>query len=139
MAYLNTETKEYPVSERELRLRYPDIAFPAVLVDPPAPWVNVFHSPSPEHDPLTHVAQEIAPTLTKKGHHEQRWKVTALPAEKAAANKKAIARTSALSQIAALESTITVRRLREALQGPKGKEWLKKTDDQISVLRKQLK
>lgn len=42
-----------------------------------------------------------------------------------------------LAQIAALEATITNRRIRDAVRGP-GKAWLDSIDDQIAALRAQL-
>jgi len=72
MAYLNTETKEYPVSEKELRLRYPNVAFPKVLTDVPAPWVNVFPTPKPVITNLQKALQ-IGTEIDKLGNHVQVW------------------------------------------------------------------
>jgi len=54
---------------------------------------------------------------------------------KAAAEKP---RLEILSQISALEATVTPRRIREAVRGS-GKAWLDGVDDQIAALRAQLK
>ena len=75
MAYLNTETKEYPVSEKELRLRFPNIAFPRLLTGIPAPWVNVFPTPKPEVTNLQQALQ-IGTEVDKLGNHVQVWVIS---------------------------------------------------------------
>lgn len=47
-------------------------------------------------------------------------------------------RSSIKSQIAGLESTMSLRRIREAVRGPSGKAWLDNLDDKIAALRAQL-
>jgi hypothetical protein len=54
------------------------------------------------------------------------------------ADLAAKARSTALSQITALEATVTQRRLREAVTTDAGKTWLAGVDAQISALRGQI-
>lgn len=75
--YIHVPTGEYPISEQQIRERFPNTSFPAVFV-PPEEFKVVFLAPIPPHDPLTHVARETAPELTVKGHYEQRFVVEPL-------------------------------------------------------------
>lgn len=86
MNYLNTETGQYPISEREIRALHANVSFPEPFAAP-EPFAPVFAAPAPEHDPITQGAREIAPALTDKGHYEQRWEVYPLDAETVAANR----------------------------------------------------
>lgn len=86
MNYLNTETGQYPISEREIRALHANVSFPEPFAAP-EPFAPVFAAPAPEHDPITQGVREIAPSLTGKGHYEQRWEVYPLDAETVAANR----------------------------------------------------
>lgn len=83
-------------------------------------------------DALTQSISEVDPALID-GEWAQQWAVLPLSeGEQAAAHKASI-----MYQIAALESQITNRRIREAIRG-QGKVWLDGIDDQITALRAHL-
>lgn len=88
MNYIDTASGQYPVTEREIKLAYPNVSFSQPFVAP-EPYAPVFETPRPDHDALTQMVREIAPVLTAKGHYEQRWEVVALDAETVAANREA--------------------------------------------------
>lgn len=58
--YINTETLEYPVTERQIRDQFPDVSFPAVF-SPPAPYQPVLEGPTPTYDPMTEYYVEVQP------------------------------------------------------------------------------
>lgn len=72
--YINTQTNQYPVTERDIPEAHPDVMFPTPFV-PPEGYALVFAAPQPAFDPVLQVAREIAPVLTDKGHYEQAWEV----------------------------------------------------------------
>jgi hypothetical protein len=81
--YLNTETLEYPVTEREIRSRYALTSFPVPFVAP-EPYVWVFPTPKPEFNPLVHLAKVGTPALQANGNWEQQWVLESLAPEVAA-------------------------------------------------------
>lgn len=87
MPYINTETKQYPVSEQDIRNSLPNTSF-AVPFNPDG-YAYVFPTPQPTFDALSQYVTELAPVLTSKGTYEQTWKVESLPAATIAANKSA--------------------------------------------------
>lgn len=89
MAYLNTTTNAYPVSEAEIRTEFPQISFGTPFVAP-APYVWVFPTPRPDHDSLTQTVREIDPALNGLGQYAQRWEVLNLSGEQIAANLLAL-------------------------------------------------
>ena len=74
MAYINTQTNQYPVGEREIRNAYPNVAF-ATPFQPPVQYKVVFPAPRPDYNPIVEAVREVAPELTSKGVWEQRWQV----------------------------------------------------------------
>lgn len=64
---------EYPLTEYEIRSRYPNILFPAVF-SPPEGWIGV-ESVIPEYDPSTQTATELTPELIE-GVWKQVWSIT---------------------------------------------------------------
>ena len=80
MSYINTETLQYPVSEREIRALFPNTSFPAIFA-PPEGYALVFDAPQPEFDATEFIAVQDTPILTEKGHYEQQWRLEALPPE----------------------------------------------------------
>lgn len=90
MDYINTETQEYPVTERAIRLLNPNVSFPTPFVAP-EPYQLVFGTPAPTIDSVAQAARETAPVKTAKGHWEQQWEVVDLDAEVVAANQAAVA------------------------------------------------
>ena len=130
------DTHEYPVSEQDFINRHPDISFTTAIPYDDFGYAVVFPTPQPETD-WYHLAREIAPVQTDKGHWEQQWEVvevTRTPEEIAAKQHADI-----LAQIIALESQQTPRMLREAaLDINGGKELLAGINAQIEALRAQL-
>lgn len=74
MYYLNTETGQYPITERGIRLLHPNVSFPSPF-RAPSPFVLVFPSPTPAYDPISQHVAETTPVLTEKGHYEQQWAI----------------------------------------------------------------
>jgi hypothetical protein len=74
MAYIKIKTKEYPISEQDIRNLFPNTSFPTIF-EAPEEYANVFPSPQPQFDINTQVVVEDAPTLSKKKIWEQVWKV----------------------------------------------------------------
>ena len=72
MNYINTETNQYPINEREIKEMFPQVTFPSPFT-PPEQFQVVFASPVPEHNVVIQTAREGKPVLTAKGHYEQTW------------------------------------------------------------------
>lgn len=85
MNYINTQTKAYPVSERDIRAANLNTSYPEPFAAP-APFAPVFAVPQPEHDPLRQSVREGVPVKSAKGQWEQVWQVESLPAEAVAQN-----------------------------------------------------
>lgn len=87
--YINTQTGEYPVTQKQIMQAYPDTSFPTPFV-PPAEYQVVLQSPQPSYDPITQGVREIAPTLTD-GQYYQTFEVYDLTPEQIQYNKDQIA------------------------------------------------
>lgn len=74
MAYLNTQSLQYHLTEMDIRRAHPNTSFPEVFV-PPANYVWVFPVPMPSHDPVTSVVTMGAPELTYLGSYQETWLV----------------------------------------------------------------
>lgn len=85
MPYINTQTNQYPVSEQEIRNEYPNTSF-CIPFNPPADYVWVFPSPTPDYDPITQMVREIAPELIADKYY-QKFEVIDLSAEQIATNQ----------------------------------------------------
>ena len=72
--YINLETLEYPVSERDIRAQNPNTSYPASFPVPEG-YAYVFPSPVPPFNQYLQYAKETTPELTDLGHYEQRWEV----------------------------------------------------------------
>lgn len=84
MNYIDTRSGDYPLSERDIRARHPEVSFP-VLFEPPAGYAPVEPAEAPPHDALTHRAVEEPPQY-EGGRWRQRWRIEPLaPAEAQAA------------------------------------------------------
>ena len=120
MAYINTQTNQYPVTEQDIRLVYPNTSFANPFVAPDE-YAIVFPSPQPTHDPIIQAVREIAPVLTVKGHYEQQWKV--VPRFTEYTNENNVVHTVAEQEAAAIEAdrkskvptVVTIRQARLAL------------------------
>lgn len=97
MAYINTETGQYPVSEQQIRNLFPNTSFPAQFI-PPEPYAWVFPTPAPGYNPVTQRLVEDNPALTSKGHWEQNWDIANLSAAEIAANQ-AVAATRVQQEV----------------------------------------
>lgn len=87
MAYINTQTLQYPMSEQEIRNAYPNTSFANPFV-PPDDYQWVFPKPAPTYDALTQAVREIQPELIN-GKYQQVWEIVDLDAETIAANQAA--------------------------------------------------
>lgn len=105
MPYINTDTRQYPVSEHEIREAFPDVSFP-VPFQAPEPFAWVFPSPLPAHDPVSQAVREGAPALTDKGHYEQQWIIEAFPDEVVAVNRAAAAEQALFAAKAARHALV---------------------------------
>lgn len=78
--YINTETLEYPISEFEIRNRFPNISFSANNFEPPDPYVSVKEVEPPSN--LTRIQRTIlgVPKLVK-GEWIQTWEVVEISKE----------------------------------------------------------
>lgn len=74
MAYINTTTNQYPITEQDIRALYPNTSFPFPFVAPDT-YTVVFPTPQPELNSILEIAIEIEPELTSKNVWEQRWEV----------------------------------------------------------------
>lgn len=75
MAYINTLTMQYPVSERDIRNAFPNTSFSIPFV-PPEDYQLVFSVPMPTFDSYTHTCREVQPQISTKGHYEQVYELT---------------------------------------------------------------
>ena len=82
---IKIDTYEYPVSKQDFINRHPNISFPTAIPYEDFGYAVVFPTPQPATD-WYHLAREIAPVLTDKGHWEQTWEIIELDAETIAAN-----------------------------------------------------
>lgn len=79
MAYINTETNEYPIFEGDLRLRFPLTSFPSPF-SPPEGYVEVQETPQPEINWEEHFLQEGVPENIE-GVWKQKWEIVNLSSE----------------------------------------------------------
>lgn len=87
MAYINTDTLEYPLTEQQVIAQaFPPNTTPARPFVAPEPFAWVFPTPQPEFDPITQGVRTTEPTLTVKGIWELPWEVYELDPDQAADN-----------------------------------------------------
>lgn len=82
--YININTLQYPISEREIREATPNVSY-AVPFNPDG-YAVVFETPKPAYNPITQTVIETTPVLTIKGTWEQVWQVVALGSDVIEAN-----------------------------------------------------
>jgi hypothetical protein len=100
MSYINTTTKQYPVSEQDIRNQYPNTSFP-VPFQAPEEFAVVFLAPTPTvENPILQTTREIAPVLTDKGHYEQAYEIVDIYSDYTDADGKVI--TKAEQEAAAI-------------------------------------
>ena len=136
MAYINTETNVYPVTEQEIKQQYANTSFSVPFI-PPQEYQLVFEQPVPEFNPDTQFVIKDKPFVTTKGHYEVGWIVQDLPQDVVDVNVKTKQINSIKSQITELENQVTQRRLREAVLGIDN-GWLANLNTSIDNLRQQL-
>lgn len=83
MNYINIDTGEYPVSEEQIRARYPNALFPQPF-EPADGYAPVQFGTLPAHDAHTHRVVEAAPVQDEAGEWHQGWVVVPLTAEELA-------------------------------------------------------
>ena len=135
MSYINTETLEYPIQERDIINLNPNVSFGVPFVAP-EPYLWVFPAPQ-EYDLDNYSLRELAPELTNKGHWEQRWELVELDQEtkdRIQAEKKQRQKESLLSQILTLQQKC----LRCLVEDAPDTTWLDQYKAQIADLRTQL-
>lgn len=89
--YINTQTKQYPITQQDIRALNPNVSFPAVF-QAPDEYAVVFPVPKPEYNTVTEIAIESAPELTAKGTWQQTWQV--LPAFKDYTDEEGVLHTA---------------------------------------------
>lgn len=76
MNYINIETGEYPVTADMLRSRFANVIFP-IPFEAPEGYAPVEFGTTPQFDPATHKAVELAPVQQETGWVQQ-WDVVPL-------------------------------------------------------------
>lgn len=80
MRYLNTRTREYPLSEFDIKQRNPNISFPSDFSNLPEDYVSVKYSPSPPFNSMAEFPEEDSP-IEINGEWVQAWKIVPLSEE----------------------------------------------------------
>ena len=86
MPYIRLSDGLYPVTEREIRLEYPNVSFPELFV-PPETYAVVLETPKPQSNQATEGVREIAPTQDAAGNWLRTYEVYALSPEEALATQ----------------------------------------------------
>lgn len=87
MAYINTETLAYPVSQQEILQLFPTTTFPSPFAAP-EPYAPVLESPVPEYNLITQGVREITPAEDSLGNWTRQYQVFELDLEQIAANEE---------------------------------------------------
>lgn len=135
--YINLATNQL-CTESEIRAAHPNTSF-ATPFNPDG-YAVVFDAPQPTYDKYTQTVAQGVPVETIKGHWEQTWIVLDLNDEQlvlAQAQKIEDEKAKIKAEIAALESSVTPRRQREAILAI-DTTWLADIELQIEELRGQL-
>lgn len=85
MAYINTKTNQYPVSEQDIRTLNPNTSFP-IPFQAPEDYAPVLESPIPEFDKITQGVREVQPEKDALGNWMRTYEVYELDAEQIEAN-----------------------------------------------------
>ena len=87
MAYINTQTMQYPVSEQDIRNEYPNTSFSVPFVAPEQ-FAPVLNGPMPTFDAMTQGYREVAPAKDSLGNWMQVFDVYDLDQEQIAYNEE---------------------------------------------------
>ena len=87
MAYINTTTNEYPISEQDIRNLFFNTSFPTVF-SPPEDYAYVFPTPIPDYNPITQYYIGKSPILTSKGIWAEQWEIVDYPQEQIIINQE---------------------------------------------------
>lgn len=87
MAYINTETLQYPISELDIRSEYPNTSFVAPF-NPPEKYSPVLESPIPQFNTITQMCKEVTPTQDKSGNWVKTYEIVDLSEEQIAYNEE---------------------------------------------------
>lgn len=75
MAYINTQTNQYPITESEIRAENPNTSF-AIPFQAPEPYAPVLNSPTPVvPNPVLQFAREITPKQDELGNWMQQFEI----------------------------------------------------------------
>lgn len=86
MAYINTETLAYPLSEQDIRNAFPNTSFPSPF-QAFAPYAPVLESPTPDYNAMTQGYREVTPTEDSLGNWMRTYEVYDLSPEQIQANE----------------------------------------------------
>ena len=89
MNYIHTPTGEYPISQYQIKARFPQTSFPSNFV-PPEGYALVQSLPFPDYNPITQAYRELPP-VEVNGQWVQQWEVYTLTPEEVATNQAAAA------------------------------------------------
>ena len=104
MNYIHTPTGEYPISQYQIRTRFPQTSFPVNFV-PPEDYALVQPAQFPAYDPTTQAYRELSP-VEVNGQWQQQWEVYSLTPEEIAANQAAAAQALQDSIVAATQQRL---------------------------------
>ena len=103
MFYINTDSSEYPISEYEVRRRFPQTSFPAGPFTGVEGYARVQDSIAPLVDAATNGLRELLP-VEYLGQWTQQWEVYALSADQIEAKR-----------LASIPASVSPRQIRQAL------------------------
>lgn len=88
MNYIDITTEAYPLTEKDLRRKFPHVTFPVKFM-PPDGFAGVVETAKPAFDPITEIAREYKPSKDANGVWTQQWKVIKLSPAEVQQNKDA--------------------------------------------------
>jgi len=100
--YIHAATQEWPLTQRQIEARHPDVSFPYPFDPSALGYHPVQRVDQPAFDWVTHEVREIAPMLVGDTWTQQ-WEVVALSQEQVAINAAAKAEQIAAEYTAKLE------------------------------------
>lgn len=104
MNYIHITDGEYPLSQYQIKARFPQTSFPSNFV-PPEGYALVQSLPFPDYNPITQAYRELPP-VEVNGQWTQQWEVYSLTPEEIAANQAAAAKALQDSIVAATQARL---------------------------------